>query len=245
MRSISLWARQHKGKARLILIILKLLLACMAFFIGSGLAGMKIIFPQIAGIALVFLFGFVAAFYPYRKKSGLSKKLFYIKQKSCDYLLAALGFGMMLFFTNSSLYSLTRPSSSFANTEIVIKPDLPTAEEILKSLEHRDKKSLTRQEKRILKQEFKKQVKVYVKSKITRHKSEADKALLIILTIIGALGALYLVAALSCSLACSGSDGAAVAIAILGLAGVIWATIAIIKRISRGPKEKIRASQRE
>ena len=62
--------------------------------------------------------------------------------------------------------------------------------------------------------------------------------MLIILTIIGALGALYLVAALSCSLACNGSDAAALAVAILGLAGVIWATMAIIRRISRGAKKK-------
>lgn len=110
-------------------------------------------------------------------------------------------------------------------------------------MEHRDKKSLTRQEKRILKHELKKQVKIYIKSKLSGEKAEGDQAFLIILTIIAALGVMYLIAALSCTLACNGSDGAAVAVAILGVAGVIWATIAIINRITRGPKKKFSNTQ--
>jgi len=242
MRNISCWARQNKVKARLTLIILKLLLACMAYFIGSNLSELNIILPELTGITAVFLFVLIAVIYPARHKSRLSKKLFYIKQKSCDYILAASSFLMMIFFTNNRLYTLTDPAPSFAIMPAVVNIDPPTAEEILKSLEHRDKKSLTRQEKRILKQEFKKQLKVYVKSKITGKKDEAAKALLIVLTIIGALGALYLVAALSCSLSCNGSDAAALAVAILGLVGVIWGTVAIIRRISRGPKKKIAES---
>lgn len=238
MNNISTWARQHIAEARICIVMLKLLLAIAAFFIGNSLLSLKIILPENAGVAFVFLFILPALLYPSRQ-NNMSKKLFYIKQKSCDFLLAAAGFLMMIFFVNNRLYSFISPPNSHANTSTIITSDPPTAEEILKSLQYRDKKTLTRQEKRILRHEFKKQLKVYVKSKITGRKSEADKALLIILTIIGAVGALYLVAALSCSLACNGSDTAAIAVLILGLAGVIWATIAIIRRISRGPKKKI------
>lgn len=237
MKNISTWARQHIAEARICIVMLKVLLISAAFFIGNSLLSMKIILSEAAGIVFIFLFVLVALVYPYRQ-NRISKKLFYIKQKSCDFLLATAGFLMMIFFVNNRLYSFLSPSNSYASRSATIKSDPPTAEEILKSLQYRDKKTLTRQEKRILKHEFKKQAKVYVKSKITGHKSEADKALLIILTIIGALGALYLVAALSCSLACNGSDAAALAVAILGLAGVIWATMAIIRRISRGAKKK-------
>ena len=68
------------------------------------------------------------------------------------------------------------------------------------------------------------------------------KAGLIIVTIIAALGLLYLVAALACSLSCNGSDAAAVVVLILGLAAIIWGTIAVINRISRGPKKKKKES---
>jgi len=89
-----------------------------------------------------------------------------------------------------------------------------------------------------LKEEFKKQIKVYAVAKIKGNNDGAGKALLIALTIIGAVGLLYLVAALACTLACNGSDAAAVIVAILGAAAVIWLTVVIIQRISRGPKKE-------
>lgn len=239
MRNISAWAKQHKNKARLSIIFLKILLAFMACYVAKALHEIKIILPGIMAFSALCLFIVAALIYPSGKKSTLSGKFFYLKQKSCDYILVASGFFMMVFFVNTRFYTLTNQPVVFANTPAAFKTNPPTAEEILKSLEHRDKKSLTRQEKRILKHEFKKQLKVYVKSKISGKKAEGDQAFLIILTIIAALGVMYLVAALSCSLACNGSDGAAIAVAILGAAGVIWATIAIINRITRGPKKKL------
>ena len=125
---------------------------------------------------------------------------------------------------------------SFASN--VITKATPSAEEILASLQYRDKSSLTRQEKRILKEEFKKQIKIYAVAKITGNKDGASKAVLIILTIIAAIGLLTLLAALACSLSCNGSDAAAVIVGVLGAAAIIWGTIVLVNRISRGPKKK-------
>lgn len=60
----------------------------------------------------------------------------------------------------------------------------PGAAEILTSLKENPGKKLTREEKKILKKEFYKQLKIYAKCKLTHDKEGGDKALLILLTII-------------------------------------------------------------
>jgi hypothetical protein len=132
-------------------------------------------------------------------------------------------------------------SPLFASTPSAInnnKKD-PTAEQILASLKYRDKSSLTRLEKRILKAEFKKQLKVWTLAKITGKKEEGDKAGLIILAIIGAIGLFFLVASLSCSLSCNGSDAAAVAVLLLGTAAIVLGLIAVIRSINRKKRKPV------
>ena len=72
--------------------------------------------------------------------------------------------------------------------------------------------------------------------KITGDKTK--KTLLSILTIIVALGVLFLIAALSCSIACSGSDAMALLVGVAGLAAVIVFTRLVLRRIKFGPKKK-------
>ena len=114
-----------------------------------------------------------------------------------------------------------------------------TVEEILASLKYRDKSTLTRQEKKILKQEFKNQLKIYTVAKLSGNKGDAGDAGLIILAIVAALGLLYLVAALSCSLSCNGSDGAAVAVVVLGTAAIVLGLVFVIKSINRKSRSKV------
>lgn len=64
-------------------------------------------------------------------------------------------------------------------------------------------------------------------------KSGAGKGLLIFLTIVGALALLYLLAALSCSIACSGADGLAILVFVAGLGLIVWLSVVVIKRILR------------
>jgi membrane protein implicated in regulation of membrane protease activity len=71
--------------------------------------------------------------------------------------------------------------------------------------------------------------------------SAGGKVGLIILCVVMALVLTYLVAAIACSLSCSGAEGAAVVVAIFGLAGVALLTFFVIRSIvrkSRREKEK-------
>ena len=236
MRKISVWAKRHRSEAIACIVAMKLILAVIAFYLGSLLSELNINIPFPAFIITMVVLLTAALLYPSPlRRATLSKKQFYLWQKSCDFAVAACSFAMITTLVNSD-GAVTGTPFSFASNVTV--STTPTAEEILASLQYRDKSTLTRHEKRILKEEFKKQIKVYAVAKIKGNNDGAGKALLIALTIIGAVGLLYLVAALACTLACNGSDAAAVIVAILGAAAVIWLTVVIIQRISRGPKKE-------
>ena len=93
-----------------------------------------------------------------------------------------------------------------------------------------------------MKQEFKLQLKKYIVAKLSGDKEKANQTGAIILTIIAAVGLTFLLSALVCELSCSGADAAAVIIGILGLAGIIWGTIAFIKYLKRKQKKKAAAT---
>lgn len=237
MRKISLWAKHHRAPAIVLIVSIKIIVALLAFYLGSTLLKLdrhipiSVLFFSI-GTLVIAVLG-----YPSRWATNLTKNQFYIRQKTCDFTIAASAFLMIATVTNNNL---PIPGTAItADTHAASFSRTPTAEEILASLKYRDKSTLTRQEKRILKEEFKKQLKVYVVAKIKGQKDEASKALLIALTVIAAVGLLYLLAALACSLSCNGSDAAAVIVGILGTALIIWGAIALIRRIARGhPRKK-------
>lgn len=235
MKKISLWAKHHSTLAIASIIIIKILLTAIAWYIGSSLIEMNIRIPFI--VCIIALTGLVtgAYMYPSRHHSTLLKNKFYTRQKNCDLVVALCSFIMIGTLVNTnSVFPFS--VSARASTPAISNP--PTAADILSSLEYRDKKSLSKKEKRILKQEFKKQLKVYATAKATGKKEAANKALLIILTIVAAVGLLYVVAALACGLACSGAEGAAIALVLLGTIAIIWGTVAIIRTINRGPRRR-------
>ncbi len=65
-----------------------------------------------------------------------------------------------------------------------------------------------------------------------------ERTALIILSIIVAVALLFLVLSASCSLSCSGSDGAALVVGLLGTGLIVFLTVRVIKRINRGRPEK-------
>jgi len=235
MRKISLWATHHRFPAITFVVIIKLLLAFIAFYIGSSLVDLNIYIPFIVFIVALTVLIAAAFLYPSDKLRGSGKKYAYTRQKSCDFIIAACSFIMIGTLVNNNM---PIPGTTISYASNVVSTTTPTAEEILASLQYRDKSTLTKQEKRILKQEFKRQLKLYVVAKLKKDKDGGAKTAKIILTIVVALGLLYLVAALACSLSCNGSDAAAVIVGILGLALIIWGLVVVIRRIVKGPRKK-------
>ncbi len=231
MLKLSRWARLNPWKARVIVVLSHVLLVCMSILTGSRLQEAGIQVP--AYLVYVALGAYILAvmFYPVFKGDS---HLFYLQRKPMDFLLVLSACVMIAGMVNQPGLTQIDLSSSHAAT-IKIKPGKhdPRATEILASLEHRDKHSLTRSEKKILRKEFKFQMKEYIGGKLSGNSQRADDAGLIILAVIGALGLFYLVLSLSCSLSCNGNDGAAAAVALIGGAAIALGLIFIIRGIRR------------
>ncbi len=242
MRKISLWAKHNILVARLLLASSHIALVLIACFFGLTLLDNGIFLtPTFLYISLaVWIIAVIT--YPSGVMKRVLKVKFYQRQKTNDFFIALGTVLIICYSTNTEFLSTSNSTNIYASsvTEFSHDPIDPTAAVILASLEFRDKSTLTKKEKRILKKEFKSQLGIYIKAKVTGDEDTAGKAGLIILTIVVALGLLYLVAALACSLSCNGMDGAAIAVALIGTVGVVWATIAVIRRINHGPRKKNR-----
>lgn len=232
MRTLSLWAKHHARTARTIIIIIHFLLAGLAFIVGTRLEQLGVyLSPSMMYITLLVFI--VAAFCYPDKKNGPAKANTYVRQKTLDFIIGVCSFIVMCCVTNNLSQPLPVAQPAYASTGIggTILSKKPTAQEILASLEHRDKSTLTRAEKRILKKEFNHQLLVYAKAKASGNDDEANTALLIILAVIGALGLVFLLLGLVCSISCGGSEAAAVLVAILGLAAIIWLFVFVVNKI--------------
>jgi len=236
MRKLSLWGRNNPIKARLIIIISHIILFILAWFTGNELLSIGINLPGYLKYLIVFVSLLAFITYPSAKRKSEYKIVsYYTRQKTCDFLFALTFFGLIVCLTVSdeNISTFFPDISASTSSSVEKNKTKRTAAEILTSLEHRDKSTLTRSEKRILKKDFKKQIGIYVKTKITGEKEKSDQTLLIILAIIAALGIFLVVAALACSLGCNGSGTGAIAVAVLGTAAVVFGLIVVIRAIER------------
>jgi hypothetical protein len=189
------------------------------------------------------LFICILTFFVYPEKGGFwqskFKSRFYIVQKSCDLILAFGGF-LMISFCSENTYAPTANKLLFLPVNLLYAShgSNPKAEELLQSLKSRSGKDLNRSEKKILKHEFFREVKVYVKAKATGDNETAVKAFLVIVTIAVAVGLTYLLAGLACSLSCSGAQGLAALVMIGGLVVLIFGSIVLTKTIMKIGKKK-------
>jgi hypothetical protein len=232
MRKVSIWARFHPQQARIYIVIIKIILWGMAIVTGKTIAETGIILSPLPVVICAIILILAASVYPQKSATGYSGKQNYTLRKSLDFTLAFTTFILISSLVANTNSAVSNPRLPLVSEASANKVNPPTADEILASLKYRDKSTLTQQEKRILKKEFGKQLLVYAKAKVSGDKNGA-KALLIILTIIGAIGLTYVLAGLACSISCSGADGLAILVAVVGLTGILWGTIATIKAIKR------------
>lgn len=236
MKKLSYWAALNPWKARIIIVCSHLLILFLGWYTGSALSQMNILLPGILLLAFI-LYYFISAFiYPAKKeKRKLGPKWYYIKQKICDFSLAASAWGMIICIANNKNVQLgyfNLASGSSIETTIS-KIEKPTAAGILESLKSRDKSTLTGTEKRILRKEFTVQIKKYAIATIKGDKAAQNHAGAIILAIVLAVGLLSLVGVLACNLSCNGNDGAAILVGILGTAAVVIGLIFFIRSLQR------------
>ena len=126
MKRISFWARNHKWPARIIIVVSFILLNVLGIFTGIFLdkLGISISSTTLLVFVSVFLVGF--AFYP--SKAAKNKKnatIFYINQKSYDFILAASTFCMIVYIGNKpeTLFQQYQPLNATVMTEPYLLKD--------------------------------------------------------------------------------------------------------------------------
>lgn len=244
MKRLSLWAKSHKQAARISIVISFMLLTVLGIITGRLLSGLGIVLSS--AIMSFFIAGYLLGIIAYPSKSLKGKKIsahaFYIRQKSCDLLLAGSTFCMLIFLSN-------RPDRLFNGLLTIHAASIPivpaskdssiktykSIRDFAASLKDGNGKPLAW---KLKKQLLKEQVRAIKKAD---NMSKGDKAGLIILSVIVALGLLFLVGALACNISCNGSEGAAIVVTVLGAGLVVFLFILALRSING--KKKIKARQ--
>lgn len=225
MRQISFWASQHQTASRIFLAFSYLLMNACCFLLGSLTSALPLWFSWL----LLLPFSAALVLYPSRRRKNEYRN-FYRTQKTFDLVLATC---TCLFIISSvSRYDkLPQPVSQQAAFAALQAPAVEKPGKKKISIHFGTKGFFAKHGKKI---------KSHVREirAALRRPGGAGKAALIVLTILVALLLLYLVAALSCSAACSGAEGLAYTIALLGTGLVVFLTVLVIRRILHGPKRR-------
>lgn len=233
---ISSWAKRNPWPSRVMIVVSHLLLTAFAILLGWILIELRITLPSIIFLSAVLIFSFGVIIYPLKaeKRVKYGKIEFYKKQKFADLLLVTSTFLIILQGGNSYFSNEMKPiekvwSIAAKACYVKVTPPETVASAIDNPSEKQVEKNITdRKEKRS-----------NLKSKLGNILSEINnsndggKAGLGILLIIGSLGLLFLVVALACNLSCSGAEGAAIMVGILGGAAIIFLLLKAFKLMGK------------
>lgn len=241
MKKISTWAKNNKWFARILVVVCHILLNITGIITGILMSDLDINIPANAlpFFILVFLTGII--FYPLKseKRNQTNRHLFYTRRKRWDFMLAASTFLIVLHIGNHyddplknypGIYAAISSASSLPG-DSTIKSYKKLAD-FNASLKDNNGKPLKWKERKKL---MKEQLKGIRKA---GDLSKGEKVALSILTVLLALGLMYVVAGLACGLACNGADAAAWVVLIGGTAVVILLSIIAFRAIYSNRKAR-------
>jgi len=230
------WAKRNLWTARILIVSSHVLLTIFAILLGLILTNLGISIPGYIFLTACLIFSIGLIIYPLKAEKGFkyNKTQFYQRQKLADLMLAGATFIMVLQLGNSYFSSEMNPvQRDWSITAEASYVKIISPEKVAPTVEHHSEKkvknsSISRKEKRSsLRSSVEK-----MQSQINKH-SEGGKAGLGILLIIGSLGLLFLVVVLACNLSCSGAEGAAVMVGILGGAAIIFLLLKAFKMMGK------------
>jgi Ca2+/Na+ antiporter len=238
MKKISWWAKNHKVYARLIIVVSFIFLNALAFITGHFLHQLGIIFLPGFLYACFFVFLITLIAYPRKIQQQIKRKSsgHYRLQKSCDFILAASTFCMVVCLSNQpqtliQFYpKISAVAITFPVKDSTVKHYKPISEfnSSLKDgkgnqLKWKERKKLLREQVREIKKDH--------------NLPKGEKIALIILSALVAGGLIMLVAGLSCNLSCNGYGAAAAIVGIGGTALIVFLLVLAIRAIN-GEKRK-------
>ncbi len=234
MKKISIWAKNHVWQSRMIIIVIYILLNVIGIFTGKWLKEINIDLPKLYFTATILSTILLWIAYPNKlhTKPSVTSSAVYVRRKLFDFGLGAVTFLMIIYAGNNWEHLFIKSESAQASKIIRIPGDSaitnhPLFKSFIADIQSKDISKLSQREKiKIIKQ----QIKTIKKDDNT---SKSNKTLLIVLSVLAALVLLYALAALSCSIACTGSEALAIIIALAGTFLIVFFLVRVIKRISR------------
>lgn len=240
LKQLSSWAKNHKWTARLLIVAAFILLDILGVLTGMLLNDLTITFHPLTFYFFLILFFVAIGLYPDKSMKGtvLSKHSFYIRQKSCDLILAGTTYLMLVcisngnsilgknyFATNASVKNSTLPitDSTKKRYKSIAAFSASMKDEKGKLLKWKDRKKLLKEQLSEIKK--------------ANDISKGGKLALLILCSLIAGTLLLLIVGWSCTLSCSGSDGAALLVGIGGTAAVVFLMI-LASRLIYGKRKK-------
>jgi len=236
MYILSVWAKYHKWPARFIIVAIYVLLNIIGFYLGDLLTVSHITLPVSFFYIVALLFFIGVIIYPsYKRKEEYRN--FYVARKTADGLLAFTTFLMIVWVANTIATPDFSPNNAYAATISPVKAEakkplfkkmLSLKNPLLKLLPGFDKNAKA----------FKKlKANIQTLRKAYKEPAHGEKIALIILVSLIASALILLLLSLSCNLSCSGSEGLALLVAVLGTGLVIFLLIKVVRRINNGPRK--------
>lgn len=242
LKNISLWAKNNKYKAWVLIALFQLLMAGIAMASGLSFYLLNIAIPYWL-IPLSFTaFGLAYVLYPSRRDRGGWLAYTYHRQKLADFSLL---FSTAIIIATATYNFCVQPLQTSSTVGQVSAKFIVLGSEDHKAAEapKLSKKEL-RKKFRKHRKEIKKQLKKFKKQwRTNKKKGEKGDTFLKIALVLGVLLLTtvlgYLVAALACNLSCSGNGTAASIVLIVGWAATLGlAVFAIIRIFKKRKKEK-------
>ncbi|MFK7807272.1 MAG: hypothetical protein AB8F74_05650 [Saprospiraceae bacterium] len=241
MIKISKWARLNPKSSRFIIALCHFLVVINAICFGALMYIFDWEGPRwlLVIAANIFFISYVR--YPKLDKKKSKNVSLYVRQKAHDFTLVffysiviSLGVNNYIIHNNNDYSTVQRPTAKLVVYEL--KPENNTSNK----RQHRSAvKGKIKKLRKQIKHELRK-LKKELKRKNDKAGVIALKILLSLLTVGASLILGYLVAALACNLSCSGQEGLAAVVLILGIGGVIWLMIITLNNILKkvGQKKK-------
>lgn len=218
---ISRWASRHLWAARLLLVLLFALLNVLAFFTGAALAEENIYLPAYLLYLTALPVFLLWCTYPKAKAQQQN----YWTRKSREGVLIVITFLQIVCIGNepaagSALWQPALAGPTPVQPAATVHPPAKKGMAFGKNLRKK------------LQQHLRQWRHQYQQA------SNGGKIALIILSVLMAAGLIMLLLALSCNIACAGSEAAALLLAVLGPALVIFLLVRIIRSLNRRYREK-------
>lgn len=229
MKNISRWAQANPILSRMLIALSHVLVVGNSILLGSMLFALSWDVPQWSIVILANLFFILYISYPQKGVKIFWIRYSYGRQKIYDFSLVvvysaviACGANTIFTYTYQASYSATSSISTF----ISYRPK--PSEEITNQQKLNTKQSIRTKIKNTAKNIAKN-----LKNPAEKSGSDAAKILLFLLSVVVTFLLGYGIAALACNIACSGAEGLAWVVLLVGWTGIIWLEIIVIRAIGK------------